>query len=169
MLWTSWDQSHQFCRLYFSLLKQSTMWLENTLGVSSFQYSRSTTLSILTSILCVKHAHGTFLRLLKMTSKRVYWRLLLCSKAKERYGKSFWDNQLLSRFLCACTLPDLRLTGWWIYSHSFLPCLSLLGNFTKVHRLSDWIQCPSIVEIDWDILGLCWWSAALWMLPHGFL
>ena len=40
--------------------------------------------SISTSILCVKHAHGTFLRLVKMTSKSVYWRLLLCSKARER-------------------------------------------------------------------------------------
>ena len=44
-MWTSWDQNHQFCRLYFSLLKQSTMWLENAVGVSSFQYRRSTTLS----------------------------------------------------------------------------------------------------------------------------
>ena len=30
-----------------------------------------------------------------MTSKSVYLRLLLCSKAKERWGQPFWDNQLL--------------------------------------------------------------------------
>ena len=39
---------------------------------------------ILTSILCVKHTHGTFLRLLKITSNSVYWRLLRYSKARGR-------------------------------------------------------------------------------------
>ena len=33
-----------------------------------------------------------------MTSKSVYRRLLLCSKARVRYGQPIWDNQLLSRF-----------------------------------------------------------------------
>ena len=29
-----------------------------------------------------------------MTPKSVYWRLLLCSKARRRKGQPFWDNQL---------------------------------------------------------------------------
>ena len=69
---------------------------------------------------------------------------------------------------CACTLPDLRLSLCWIDLHSFLPCFSLLGNFTKVRSPSDYIQCPGIVEIDQDPLLSCWWTVALWMLPHGF-
>ena len=49
-----------------------------------------------TLILCAKHAYGTFLRLLKVTSKKVYWRLLHCSKAREIYGWPMWHSCLLA-------------------------------------------------------------------------
>ena len=67
-----------------------------------------------------------------MTSKSVYWGWLLSSKARERWGQPLWDNQPPAPIPCACTLRDLRLSLCWIYSHSFLSCFSLLGNFTKV-------------------------------------
>ena len=32
-----------------------------------------------------------------MTSKSVYWRWLLCSKARERYGQPIWDSHVPRR------------------------------------------------------------------------
>ena len=45
-----------------------------------------------------------------------------------------------SQILCACTLRDLRLSLCWNHLHSFFPCFSLLGNFTKVRSPSDTVS-----------------------------
>ena len=52
-------------------------------------------------------------------------------------GSALQEKSNPPRTLCACTLPDLRLSLCWIYLHSFLPCFSLLGNFTKLRSPSD--------------------------------
>ena len=52
-------------------------------------------------------------------------------------GSALLGQSTPLQILCACTLPDLRLSLCWICSHSFLPCFSLLGNFTKVRSPSD--------------------------------
>ena len=52
-------------------------------------------------------------------------------------GSTLLGQSIPCRILCACTLLDLRLSLCSIYSHSFLPCFSLLGNFTKVRSPSD--------------------------------
>ena len=52
-------------------------------------------------------------------------------------GPTLLGQSTPSQILRACTSLDLRLTLCGSYLHSFLPCFSLKGNFTKVRSLPD--------------------------------
>ena len=92
--------------------------------------------------------------------KRCVLEIAASLRSQGEVGSALLGQSTPLQIPCACTLLDLSLSLCWIYSHSFLPCFSLLGNFTKVRSPSDSIQCRGIVEIGQDILVSCWWTVA---------
>ena len=69
--------------------------------------------------------------------KRCVLEIAALLRSQMEVGSALLGQSIPTLILCACTLPDLRLSLCRIYLHSSFPCFSLLGNFTKVRSPSD--------------------------------
>ena len=93
--------------------------------------------SIWTSNLTQECMHKPFLRSPKNDLKKWVLEFVGLLQPEGEVGPTLLGQSTPLQILCACTSLDLRLTLCGSYLHSFLPCFSLKGNFTKVRSLPD--------------------------------
>ena len=130
----------QFWASFLSMAYQRCLWVilgHWTLGLSLKDRSKSIChFNFHLNPVC-KTCSWNLFEVSKNDLKRCVLEIAALLQSQGEVGSALLGQSTPPRILSACSLWDLRLSLCWIYLHSFLPCFSLLQNFTKVRSPSD--------------------------------